>query len=894
MYLPIHISDKQYSALIDTGSSINIMSRHLYDTLSYSCRSVLNTNVRDTISLANNEIVSIDGSAQVKVIIDGNVHNLHFYIFPSCSHPIILGTHYLISNKVHIDFSRMTVGSKHVKVRTSKRITLLPESETIVWGTVPSHVVVGVQGVCTNDAYLLKRGIIVAKSVCTIPVEKKVPIKLLNPTKESICVPKGKTIASCEILSDQEVSFVPMSSVPSVSNVQISSDFMKDFNVSDKLEASQARELTRVLEKNHDIFVTEDNPSLGYTDLVQHTITLKPDAKPRHQRPYRLPPDKKEVLRHHLDELLQQGIIAPVSEKEELPITSPILLVSKRCKVKSPSGKVTKESSLSQFRFCCDFRYLNSQTQEFRYTIPNLQELTESFSEFTPNYFTSIDLSSGFFQMGISEESTRHTAFNTCYGTFKFLRLPMGLSTAPNSFQLLMDKVLKGLTFRSCLCYLDDVLIVSADFQTHMSDIQEVFDRFRSAGLKLNPKKCYFAQDSCLYLGHVISSEGIRPPPDRIKAITDMPIPKDANELRRTMGLFNWFRKYIDNFSTVSFPLQNLLKKGARFIWTEDHTIAFEKLKNLLSTGPVLAFPDFTKQFRIAVDTSSKGIGYMLYQLDEDQVKVIRFGSKSLSKWQQSYGPTKLELLGMVVAVLDCADYVRGTNFVVECDHQALRPLFQKKLKGAIYERWLAILQQFNIDIQYKPAAEMQVADALSRNLPENSVSDFSSPDEDDPYFPYVTEPLGQVRLPEGQTLRDLLTRNSDGICVNNIQFLLPRAPAFDLGYDADTDDLEARSSYKAKSTRRKRKPFFNISPKLPDSLKTPTGNTSNAREDSLAAPNREKVENVHETNIAAQSCENTENACEDSLAASSALEILKNKHSKVSLHQMYRNTWRK
>lgn len=128
-----------------------------------------------------------------------------------------------------------------------------------------------------------------------------------------------------------------------------------------------------------------------------------------------------------------------------------------------------------------------------------------------------------------------------------------------------------------------------------------------------------------------------------------------------------------------------------------------------------LAFPRFDLEFRLAVDTCSLGIGYMLYQVHENGNKrIVRFGSKGLSKWQRSYGPTKLELLGMVTSILDCASYLRGHHFVVECDHQALRPLFQKQLKGAIYERWLAILQQFDFNIIHKPAAQMVVPDVFT------------------------------------------------------------------------------------------------------------------------------------------------------------------------------------
>ncbi|VDI00912.1 Hypothetical predicted protein [Mytilus galloprovincialis] len=222
--------------------------------------------------------------------------------------------------------------------------------------------------------------------------------------------------------------------------------------------------------------------------------------------------------------------------------------------------------------------------------------------------------------------------------------------------------------------------------------------------------------------------------PDRITAVQEYPSPRSVRELRRALGLLNWFKKFIPNFSAEIEPLTKLLRKNAKFRWTSEQENAFTKLKSLLTNSPILAFPNFHTEFYLAVDTSSKGIGYMLYQYqetasDSKEVSVIRFGSKSLSKWQRSYGPTKLELLGMVTAILDCAMYLRGRKFIVECDHQALRPIFQKQLKGAIYERWVAILQQFNFELRYKPAKDMQVADALSRSTRLTSCEDTGNRD---------------------------------------------------------------------------------------------------------------------------------------------------------------------
>jgi hypothetical protein len=258
-------------------------------------------------------------------------------------------------------------------------------------------------------------------------------------------------------------------------DININAEFLSNFEDNNELNNAQKNSLGQLLCDNKDIFVAKDNPSLGSTDVVEHHIVIKPDFRPLHQKPYRLTPHKKEVLRHHLEELLEQGVISELSAKEEAPITSPVVLVTKRSK-HSSDKPLDRASSLQQFRFCVDLRYLNSHTETFKYFVPDLQELTESFTERTPNYIASIDMSSGFFQMKLSPNSTKYTAFNTCFGTYKFLRVPMGLHTAPNSFQLLMDKILRKLTFRSCLCYLDDVLICSETFEQHLSDIQEVFD----------------------------------------------------------------------------------------------------------------------------------------------------------------------------------------------------------------------------------------------------------------------------------------------------------------------------------------------------------------------------------------------------------------------------------
>ena len=320
---------------------------------------------------------------------------------------------------------------------------------------------------------------------------------------------------------------------------------------------------------------------------------------------------------------------------------------------------------------------------------------------------------------------------------------------------------------------------------------------------------------SCLFLGHEISKNGISPPSDRLKAVSEYPVPKTTKQLKRYLGLMNWFKKYISGYSAKAHCLYQLLRKGVKFVWKDEQKAAFDILKTSLLNSEALAFPQYDLPFYLEVDTSSQGIGYMLYQKHpsnsgDETVRVVRFGSKSLSHYQTSYGPTKLELLGVVTSILDCASYLRGRKFYVDCDHQALKPLFQMSLKGAIYERWLAILQEFNFEISYKPAEAMIVCDSLSRAKPIHSVdSEESSPNENDPYFPYVPEPVNKIRLPNGSSLQEIICTEQPPAqqSVNHVLIqpsFLHKLQDCDSAYDGDTDLPQVkRSKIKRKSAVR-------------------------------------------------------------------------------------------
>ncbi|WAQ98060.1 POL4-like protein [Mya arenaria] len=424
MYLSLDVGSLNVTALLDTGSAINIMSKTLFDTLSPSCISQYQ-ECSDPLVLANNQVINVCGTATVKLRMQHShvSHVVQVYILADTSHPFILGIGYLATNGIVLDFGKGTCFSnvKHsTKIKCKSTITVLPNTECIVTGKLSKDLSLGMQGVTVSHAELLHKGLMVAKSVVTCNRDHLVSLRNLNPGNDTVYLHKGMILATFQ-LCDNSVDIISLSGLSCSHSL---------FDVNPDLSDNEKDRLYQCLYKHKDMFITPENPDLGHTHVVEHQIHLKPDATSKHQRPYRLPPDKKRVLRHQLDELLAQGIIAPVSEMDNVPITSPIVLVAKRNKPKSDPANITREQSLSSYRFCCDFRYLNSQTQDFRYTIPDLQDFTESFSEKTPNFITTLDLSSGFFQMSISEQSTKYTAFNTSFPRYD---LPFRLAVDTSS-----------------------------------------------------------------------------------------------------------------------------------------------------------------------------------------------------------------------------------------------------------------------------------------------------------------------------------------------------------------------------------------------------------------------------------------------------------------------------
>ena len=303
--------------------------------------------------------------------------------------------------------------------------------------------------------------------------------------------------------------------------------------------------------------------------------------------------------------MLQKNAIQPSSS----PWASPIVLVKKD----------------GNSRFCMDYCKLNAVTRKDAYPLLQIDETLDTLSG--SQWFTTLDLASGYWQVELAEEDQQKSAFCTMDGLFEFKVMPFGLYNAPATFQRLMDLVLAGLQWSACLVYLDDIIVLGRDFYGHLQNLQLVLQRIRDAGLKLQPAKCAFFQSEVKYLGHIVSWEGVAADPSNVNKVCSWPVPTTAEEVQQFLGLANYYRRFIRDFANIAKPLHRLTECMAMFKWTDDCQAAFDELRNQLISTPNLAFPDYTERFILDTDASDTGLGAVLSQLDEEGAEhVVAYG----------------------------------------------------------------------------------------------------------------------------------------------------------------------------------------------------------------------------------------------------------------------------
>lgn len=326
-----------------------------------------------------------------------------------------------------------------------------------------------------------------------------------------------------------------------------------------------------------------------------------------------------------------------------------------------------------------------------------------------------LDLKCGFWQSEIRPEDRDKTAFITRNGQYRYKVLCFGLTNAPSLFQSLMNLVLAGVLWRTCLVYVDDVIVMVESVEQMAERLEEVLGRFRNASLKLKPTKCRLFQTKVNFLGHIISAAGIEADPEKIRAVAQWPVPTNVTDTRAFVSLAAYYRKFIKHFSAIAAPLYELTRKNEKFVWNERRQQAFERLKQSLVSAPVLALPRDEGAFVVDVDAGPIQTGGVLQQWQDGELKVVAYFSRLLSRSEEKYCITKKELLAIVHALKLWKTYLLGRKITLRTDHAALMYLRRTPEPIAQQARWLNFIETFHIDLVHRSGVAHRNADSLSR-----------------------------------------------------------------------------------------------------------------------------------------------------------------------------------
>ena len=430
----------------------------------------------------------------------------------------------------------------------------------------------------------------------------------------------------------------------------------------------------------------------GMGDLGEARIETQPNAKPVVDAPRRVPHALKDRLKQELDKMVEQDVIERVTE--------PTDWVSSLVVVEKPNGKL---------RICLDPRNLNKEIKRPHYTMPTLEDAVSKMAG--AKFFSKLDAQSGYWQIRLEEKSSYLTTFNSPFGRYRFKRLPFGIICAQDLFQRKMDELFEDMEGVTPL--IDDVIIHGRTREEHDCNLRAALDKASENKLKLNSEKLTVGATQVEYFGHLITDEGLKPDPEKIKAIKMMPPPTNKKELQTVLGMITYLSKFAPQLSETTKPMRDLLKDDIEFSWDKPQEEALHKVKQIITAQPVLAFFDPRKPITLQVDASKHGLGATLMQ----ERKPVAFASKSLNSTEQNYAQIEKELYAILFGCKRFHQYLYGQKVTVESDHKPLESISTKALAAAPprLQRMLLQLQKYDLKIVHVPGKNIPVADTLSR-----------------------------------------------------------------------------------------------------------------------------------------------------------------------------------
>ena len=519
------------------------------------------------------------------------------------------------------------------------------------------------------------------------PLIEKTNKKLLGPGKMEIkVVGKYTTILKTEKTETEQDLYI----VENLQEPLLGRPAIEALHLIERVNSAQQEETPK--SKFPKLFT-----GLGKMKAI-YKIRLRDDAQPFSiAAPRRLPLPFKTKVKEELSRLEKEDIIRPVTTPTDW--CAPIVAVLK------PNGKM---------RLCIDFTKLNESVRRENYPLPTTDQLLAQLDG--AKVFSKLDCNSGFHQIPLHPDSQELTTFITPFGRYCYKRLPFGISSGPEVFQREMSRILEGIP--GVICDIDDVLVFGKDQKEHDERLKRVLQKMEAENITLN-EKCIFSSDTVTFLGHIITSAGIKVDPRKVDAISNFPKPQNVPELRRFLGMVNHVGKFIPNLADTSKPLRDLLKEENEWTWSHQQEDAFQKLKVQLSSAPVLAHYDPAKETKISADASSYGLGGVLLQKEGQNWRPVFYASRSLTLTEQRYAQVEKEALASTWCCEKFADFLIGLRkFTIETDHKPLLSLLKKKNLDELtprIQRFRMRLLRFSYDVEYTPGKNIVIADTLSR-----------------------------------------------------------------------------------------------------------------------------------------------------------------------------------
>lgn len=672
--------------LLDTQAEISIIKSHVVsEDVPYDINTLIN------IKGITNDTIESMGLINADLFLDDFLVSHDFHVVPeSFLIPAdgIIGKDFFKTYKCIIDYDNRSLT---VRLPTPVTIPMFEGPEEDIMSIPPRSECFRIINInnfsepLLFEATELTPGVFSAR---TIAYTAKPLVRIMNTTQFSVNIRKNSFRTSK--LSDYHIF--------SVNKTEHSSERLSQLEqiINPNVPSEAKSDLFKLINEFQDIFSLPSD-KMTVNNFYQQKLRISDDS-PVYIKNYRTPFAQRDEINSQVNKLLDSDLIEPSCSQ----YNSPVLLVPK----KPINGK-------QQWRMCVDYRAINKKIIADKFPLARIEDILDLLGR--AKYFTVLDLFSGFHQVPLEADSRDITSFSTHDASYRWKVLPFGLKVSPNSFSRMMSLAFAGATALQHFLYMDDIIVIGCSVEHHIKNLNAIFNVCRKYNLKLNPNKCNFFKHEVTYLGHICSDRGIFPDPNKLKAVKNYPIPDSKDAVKRFVAFANFYRKFIPNFSGIAKALNELTRKKAIFVWQDAQQRAFNKLKNALTTNPILVYPDFSKQFVLYVDASKDAVGAALCQKHENTYMPISYASKCFNKAELNKSTIEKELLAIHFAIKHYRPYLFNVHFEIKSDHKPLTYLFALKDPSSKLTRIRLDLEEYDFTIVHVKGRDNVIADALSR-----------------------------------------------------------------------------------------------------------------------------------------------------------------------------------